>query len=113
MNKFKDVEDIIKDEIIKTVIRKKSARTGWQPFRRLGVDYGEDAFILTSNRIIYIIKDNIIKNIEYDCFENISFNPINDSINCKNRSNENISFKLTELRLHYDEIQLLKHQLNT
>ena len=60
---------------------------------------------------MYGLKDEIIKNIKHEGFNNIKFNSLNDELILTNEKNENNIINLKGLRLSYEEIQKIKKAL--
>ena len=107
---------IIRGETINIKIKKKSDISFWQ-YHILGLisfltHNSYDYFFITEKRVLLVIKNELIINIEYENFDKISFNPLNDTLNISFKEKEEQTIPLKLLRLSYEEIQYLKKKLN-
>ncbi|MDY2587018.1 hypothetical protein [Winogradskyella aquimaris] len=107
---------LIKDEIIILKIKKKSEASFWE-YQILGLfcylfNLGFDYFIITDKKIVYVIKDELLKVAEYKDFESLQFNSNNDVFSFRNLDNQEQTLNLKRLRLSYEEIQKIKKTLN-
>lgn len=109
MNK---IFSIIKDENILLKIRKKSEASFWE-YQIIGLLYyffniGHDYLIITNKRIIFIIKNELVKNVEYLRFSDIQFNSNNDNLYFKNSQGQAKIISLNRFRPSYEDIQKIK-----
>lgn len=116
MNDLEYVKSILKTEKCLLVIKKKS-EIGFWDYQMLGLfsfltRKEKDYLVITEKRIIYVIKNELIKDEEYYKFSKIKFNHFNDTINFVNAENEPCSINIKEFRITYEEIQKLKEILN-
>jgi hypothetical protein len=107
---------IIRGETIIVKIKKKSDISFWQ-YQILGllslfINNSKDYFFITERRVLLIVKNEIITNIQYQNFGKISFNPLNDTLKISIKENEEKIITLKPLRLSYEEIQYLKKKIN-
>jgi len=107
---------IIRGENIIVKIKKKSEVSFWE-FQILGIfslftKQGYDYFFITDKRILFLIKGEIITNIEYNDFNKIIFNSLNDTLKIVTNSDKEQIVSLKKLRLSFEEIQYLKNKLN-
>ncbi len=101
-----------RDENIILKIRKKSDVSFWE-YQILGLlsffsNFGHDSLTITDKKITYIIKDQIIKSIQYKDFSTIKFYSLKDLITCVNINNEAETINLKKIRLSFEEIQDIK-----
>jgi hypothetical protein len=113
MNK---IFSIIKDENILLKIRKKSEASFWE-YQILGLLYyffnlGYDYIIVTDKRIVCVIKNELIKNVEYQVFSSLKFNSNNNNLQFKNHQGQTQIINLNRFRPSYEEIQIIKKLLN-
>ncbi|WP_179374471.1 hypothetical protein [Winogradskyella wichelsiae] len=113
MNK---IFSIIKDENILLKIRKKS-ETSFSEYHFLGFlsffyNLGHDYLIITNKRIVVIIKDELIKNVEYQVFSSLEFNSNNNNLQFKNHKGQTQIINLNRFRPSYEDIQNIKKILN-
>lgn len=107
---------IIKGEETLFKIKKKSEIGFWH-YQILGlfsyfVNKSSDYLIITDRRILIVIKDEILNNIEYKDFPKIKYNSISGILSFQNTLNKTKNLSLKKLRLTYEEIQLLKKKLD-
>ncbi|UAB74374.1 hypothetical protein [Mesoflavibacter sp. SCSIO 43206] len=113
---MKNFFSLIKDENILLKIKKKSQASFWE-YQILGLFYylfnlSFDYFIITEKKIVYVIKNKLIKIDEYSDFSTLEFNSKNDIFYYKNIDNQEQKLNLKRLRLSYEEIQKIKKVLN-
>jgi hypothetical protein len=106
----------IEEEGILLLIKKKSETSYWE-YSIFGIlsyflNYKKDYLIITKKRIVYIIRDEILKNSFYSDFSSIKFNSLNDIMSYKTIDNKNEKINLKNFRITYEEIQKLKEILN-
>ncbi|WP_407556182.1 hypothetical protein [Winogradskyella sp. 4-2091] len=109
---------LINDENILLKIKKKSEASFWE-YQILGLLYyffnlGHDYLIITDKRVLLVIKNDLIKNVDYKLFSSLKFNSNNNNLYVINRQNRKQIINLNRFRPSYEEIQdiknLLKHQ---
>ena len=110
-----NIETFLKHEKELLFIKKK-AEIGFWDYQILGLfsfllNRKNDYLIITDKRVMYGLKDEIIKNIKHEGFNNIKFNSLNDELSLRNEKDENKIINLKGLRLTYEEIQKIKKVL--
>ncbi|RCW90177.1 hypothetical protein [Winogradskyella arenosi] len=113
---MKTVWSIIKNENRLLSLKKKSEISFFE-YHILGLlsfftSKGHDYFIITDRRIVYLIKDKLIKHGEYQSFESIQFNSNNNNLSFKNLKGQTEIINLNKFRPSYEEIQIIKQKLH-
>ena len=106
---------LIKDEKIILKIKKKSEASFWE-YQILGLLYyffnlGYDYLIVTDKRVLLVIKNELIKNVEYGIFSSLKFNSNNNNLYLINSQNRKQIINLNRFRPSYEEIQDIKKLL--
>ncbi|MEP1488686.1 MAG: hypothetical protein ABJK28_09685 [Algibacter sp.] len=116
MNSLKYINSIHKNERSFFFIKKISESGFWDNtifgLIQFILNRDKDYFSITNKRIVYLVKNKLIKNSEYSDFSKIKFNSNNDQISFKNLHNQTKAISLRKLRMTYEEIQKLKKTLN-
>jgi len=113
---MKTVWSIIKNENRLLSLKKKSEISFFE-YHILGLlsfftRKGHDYFIITDQRIVYLIKDELIKHVEYQSFESIQFNSNNNNLSFKNLKGQIQIINLNKFRPSYEDIQIIKQKLH-
>ncbi len=116
MTSLNTINAILQNEQSLLFISKKSEMGFWdyQIFGLLSLIFNKkrDYLLITKKRLVYIINDEIIKNIEYNDFSKIQFNHFSDRVSFIDTLNNNRYLNLKGLRLSYEEIQKIKSALS-
>ncbi|WP_292950019.1 PH domain-containing protein [Olleya sp. UBA1516] len=107
---------IISDETVLLKLKKKSDIGFWQ-YQILGLlsffaNNQFDYLFITNKRIVVLIKDTVVTNIEYHNFKELKFNSMNNTLSFNDSNNQQQQLSLNKLRLTYEEIQLIKKKLH-
>lgn len=115
MSNLRFIYSLVHDEDILIEVKKKSDIGFWeyQFFGLLSYYFKKekDILLITNNRLIYAINNELIKNIEYSNFSKIKFNSSSDMLSFFDKKNNNIKLSLKKMRLSFEEIQYLKNKL--
>ncbi|MBO6879005.1 hypothetical protein [Winogradskyella sp.] len=86
----------------------------WQLFSWLSffMSRGKDLLIITKKRIVYLINNELIKDIEYLDYSKINYNVMTSRIHFIDKEEKERYIGLNDLRVTYEEIQYLKSKLN-
>lgn len=86
----------------------------WQLFSWLSffMSRGKDLLIITKKRIVYMINNELIKDIEYLDYSKINYNVMTSRIHFIDKEEKERYIGLNDLRVTYEEIQYLKSKLN-
>ncbi|MDO5979932.1 hypothetical protein [Flavivirga spongiicola] len=71
-----------------------------------------DYLIITKKRILYIIRNKVIKNISYNYDLKIDFNSVKNSIEFYSGEQKKEYIELNDFRITTEEIQQIKRALN-
>ncbi|WP_179351575.1 PH domain-containing protein [Winogradskyella vidalii] len=106
----------LKDESILLKIKKKTEVSFWE-YHFLGLfsffyNRDSDYLIITNKRIVCIIKEDLIKNVEYKELSSMQFNANNNNLYFKNKEGKKQMFNLNKFRPSYEDIQKIKKLLS-